>query len=203
MTAKLRNLLLAVLIIAFTQGAVAQTVEGVTQGAAKQSAQNSAAQPLGVLVPGDELWNSGELADHIFANNNLQYFTSSLPTSGEAQLEFKYGMWNGTTCELTITLNGTELGSVIASSGYISPGPQYQNFDVGGTLTSGINELHVITDGTCDSEAIVGAFVITGYAATSTAPVPTMSDIGLILAILLFGALALSYRHRLSLQHRP
>ena len=186
---------LVIFLMASAGSLFADTKNGVTYIDQAESARHSI-ESLPPIEP--ELWNSGEIADHIFANDDFDYATPSLPRAGSSELQFKYGMWNGTTCEITVTLNGTTLGTVVASQGYSSPGPQYMTWDTFGILSIGVNEINVTTDDTCSREAIVGAFVI--YGVTSVPEnVPALSPLGLSLLILLLAWVGLAISRRTAL----
>lgn len=169
----------------------ADTKNGVTEGA-QASAKLESLPPIGAV-----LWDSGEIQDHIFGSENLDYDTSDLPFTQSSELEFKYGMWEGTDCELTVELNGVELGTVLADDGYLSPGPQYSSWNTTFTLAAGVNNIEVITDDACDTEAIVGAFVIRGIPGQpEPESVPSLSAIGLGVMILLMGIMVMRVRRR-------
>ena len=168
----------------------AQTKNGITQGAEKAVGQAKIE-----AVDGDVLWDSGELGQNILNDETLDFQTPSLPPTGPADLEFKYGLWNSPNCLLTVSLNDVELGSVLADTGYNSPGPEYETWDVTGILSPGINEISVSADSGC-GEATIGAFVIDGLPSIDADPVPTISTWGIVAAAVLFLFAAMTTRRR-------
>jgi hypothetical protein len=127
-------------LCAVTALASAATIDGVTTGVISAPA---AAPALDTQV----LWDSGELADHIFGGETLEYTTADLPPVTQAELQFKCGLWNSPDANLTVSLNGTELGSVVADQGYISPGPEYVTWDITHAIKVGANLISVTADG--------------------------------------------------------
>ena len=59
---------------------------------------------------------------------------------------------------MKFTLNGDSIGSVIATSGYISPGPQFVEWDVTQNILLGTNSVNMISDSadTNAGDAVLG-----------------------------------------------
>jgi len=151
--------MLFVLNIFFSWAVAGEIQNGVTPGAKTDVTQNISTK--------DIIWTSGELADHIFGDQTLYYDTDPIVAPTSSQLEFKYGLWNSPDVTLSVSLNGTYLGSVVADQGYISPGPEYETWDVTGILQDGVNHIEVYASPS-GGEAIVGAFTIYGEMTTGS-----------------------------------
>lgn len=139
------------LIIQGVSAIAGETRNGITTGVEINLPQNVSTLSI--------VWTSGELADHIFGDQTLSYNTNPITAPIQSQLEFKYGLWNSPNVTLSVSLNGTFLGSVVADQGYISPGPEYETWDVTGILQDGVNSIEVQALPST-GEAIVGAFTI-------------------------------------------
>ena len=77
-----------------------------------------------------------------------------LPSISHAELTIKYGLWNSPNLPMDISVNGVFVAQVIAETGYSSPGPYYDTFDVTSLLVTGENtvEVQALTGG----QAVLG-----------------------------------------------
>ena len=165
-----RLLMLGMFLFVTIQGICAvagETRNGITTGVKINPARNVSTSSI--------VWTSGELADHISGNQTLNYTTDSITAPAQSRLEFTYGIWDTPVGILSVSLNGTFLGSVLANQGYIKPGPQYKEWAVGGILQDGVNTIKVEASPST-GEAIVGAFTIYEGASASLRISPPSGD---------------------------
>lgn len=92
-----------------------------------------------------------------------------------ATLDIKYGLWNSPDVSVDVYMNLNNVGSFIADSGYITPGPEYISFDVTGLLVDGINEVFLDASGSGDllGDWIMGRMDLSYDSPVSVIPEPT------------------------------
>jgi hypothetical protein len=103
--------------------------------------------------------STGDLGYNIIANAgsfevllDVDYPSNSLAST----LSVKYGLWNTPSVTVSVFFNDLLMGTVLASSGYIAPGPQFADFDVTGLLIDGLNKIAFNGFGSNSGDYIIG-----------------------------------------------
>jgi hypothetical protein len=105
-----------------------------------------------------ETWTTQDVDRHIAAGEKQSFATAPLPPVRAATLTIRYGLWDSPDVTIEVFVNGRRLATLVADSGYLSPGPSEARHDVTGLLQPGVNriELHATQGGL----AIVGSLTI-------------------------------------------
>lgn len=103
--------------------------------------------------------STGDLGINIVANAGLfeVFLDVDYPSDTIASmLNVKYGLYNSPSVTVSVFFNDLLMGSVLANSGYLSPGPQFADFDVTGLLIDGLNKISFNGFGANSGDYIIG-----------------------------------------------
>lgn len=128
--------------------------------------------------------STGDLGINVISDGGLFQvdLTANTPSNTIAStLNIKYGLFNSPDVKVSVFFNSSLLGSFLADQGYISPGPEFADFNVTGLLINGLNR--VVFNGFGGS-GFSGDYVIgqvnLNYDNSGTAPVPEPTSILLL-----------------------
>jgi PEP-CTERM motif len=141
-------------------------------------------------------WTTGDLGNNVIFSASGGTFTVNPdlvnPSNADpASLDVKYGLWDSPVVPVDVFLNSVLVGSFVANSGYISPGPQFITLDVTGLLLPGLNDLEFVGSGTGDY--VIGQVDLTYN--SLTAPVPEPSTLA-IAGTAIVGSLVVARRRK-------
>jgi hypothetical protein len=104
------------------------------------------------------LVSTGDLGSNIVWNaGEFLWEPMLLPTgSGPDTLTVTYGLWNDPHVPVDVRVNGTQVGSFVASLGFVTPGPQTFVVSVTGLLVAGANQVHLTGNGANPGDYVVG-----------------------------------------------
>jgi hypothetical protein len=104
-------------------------------------------------------WTTGDLGNNVISNAGdfeVNPILINPSNSDPATLDVKFGLWNSPAVPVDVFLNGSLVGSLVASSGYLAPGPQFAMFDVSGLLLDGLNTLLFTGNGVNSGDYVIG-----------------------------------------------
>ena len=141
-----------------------------------------------VLVSTGDLGNNVILDAGLFETAlNANTPSNALP----AAIAVKYGLWNSPPVDVSVFFNDSLVGSFLASTGYISPGPAFANFDVTALLLDGPNTISFNGFGANDGDYVVGQVDLRyDDGGTSVVPLPAAFP------LFLFGLASLGFLAR-------
>jgi hypothetical protein len=117
---------------------------------------------------------TGDLGNNVISDSGyFQVILNAVTPSNviNSSIDIKYGLWNSPDVAVDTYFNGNLLGSFFADSGYISPGPEYINFNITGMLLDGNNTISFDGHGLNDGDYVVGQ-VDMNYDNSGSTPVP-------------------------------
>lgn len=136
--------------------------------------------------------STGDLGNNVISDAGLYdvYLNASTPSNSlSAGIQIEYGLWNSPNVNVSVFFNDTLLGSLLADSGYISPGSEFIDFDITGLLVDGLNKISFNGFGANSGDYVIGK-VDMSYDNSGAVSVPTPSTI----AIFALGMMILSSR---------
>jgi hypothetical protein len=104
-----------------------------------------------------ETWTTGVVDKPLFDGSVIGY-EAVIPPVLSADLTFQYGLWDSPDMTLDVSVNDVHAFTVIADTGYATPGPTFHTADVTDLLVEGENWIRVAASE--GGEAVLGAFTI-------------------------------------------
>jgi hypothetical protein len=103
--------------------------------------------------------STGDLGNNVINNAGLFEVSLSANTPSNSlasSIDVTYGLWSSPEVSVSVFLNSSLIGSFLADTGYISPGPEIITFDVTGFLLNGLNTISFNGFGANSGSYVVG-----------------------------------------------
>jgi hypothetical protein len=113
----------------------------------------------GACLADNAEWSTGDLGNNVIEDAGAFEVFAVLkePSNVDpATMVVKYGLWNSPEVNVDVYINDVFLGSFFADVGYITPGPEFAEFDVTGLLVHDDNKIVCTGNGANDGDYVVG-----------------------------------------------